>query len=74
VGRPGRPDDHAQRRKEATVVRYDSGWVATGPVSTTIRTGSRQRHAASELTEIKTHPGVVKGVWNVRRIRETGRV
>ena len=64
-----------ERRKEATVVRYDSGWVATGPglydyPDPDLANGT----PPANWTEIKTHPGVVKGAWNVRRIRETGRV
>jgi hypothetical protein len=65
-----------ERRREATVVRADSGWVATG--------AGLYRYPAVDLefvpgpptgwTVIQTHPGVVRGAFNVRRIRETGRV
>jgi hypothetical protein len=65
-----------ERRKEARVTRADSGWVATGP--------GIYRYPANdpailpppppEWTPIETHPGVVGGAFNVRRIRETGRV
>jgi hypothetical protein len=65
-----------ERRKEALVTRADSGWVPTGP--------GIYRYPANdpailpppppEWTPIETHPGVVGGAFNVRRIRETGRV
>lgn len=66
-----------ERRKNALVFRADSGWVATGP--------GIYRYPPQDLkfpappavpawTEIQTHPGVVRGAFNVRRIRETGRV
>jgi hypothetical protein len=64
-----------ERRKEGFVFRFDSGWVATGP--------GLYRYPPPDLahvtppvewTPIETHPGVVRGAWNVRRIRETNRV
>jgi hypothetical protein len=65
-----------ERRKEALVFRADSGWVATGP--------GIYRYPPNDLaivpppppewTPIETHPGMVGGAFNVRRIRETGRV
>ena len=65
-----------ERRKNALVFRADSGWVATGP--------GIYRYPPNdpvilpppppEWTPIETHPGVVGGAFNVRRIRETGRV
>ena len=65
-----------ERRKEALVFRADSGWVATGP--------GIYRYPPNDpaivpppppaWTPIETHPGVVGGAFNVRRIRETGRV
>jgi hypothetical protein len=65
-----------ERLRDAKIVRADSGWVATGP-------GVYDYPDTDPLivpgppfgwTEIKTHPGVVKAAYNVRRIRETGRV
>ena len=57
-------------------MRADSGWVATGP--------GVYRYPPNdpailpppppEWTPIETHPGIVGGAFNVRRIRETGRV
>jgi hypothetical protein len=63
-----------ERAKEGEVLRFDSGWVATGP--------GLYRYPAPDpavahpvgWTAIETHPGVVRGAWNVRRIRETNRV
>ncbi len=65
-----------ERRKPGLVFRADSGWVATGP--------GIYRYPPNdpailpppppEWTPIETHPGVVRGAFNVRRIRETGRV
>ncbi|HWQ69421.1 MAG TPA: hypothetical protein VN494_05605, partial [Patescibacteria group bacterium] len=65
-----------ERRKEALVIRSDSGWVATGPGIY----GYPPNNPKSPVplppgwAEIQTHPGVVGGAFNVRRIRETGRV
>ena len=65
-----------ERLRDAMVVRADSGWVATGP-------GVYRYPDPDPLilpppppgwTKIESHPGVVKGAHNVRRIRETGRV
>jgi hypothetical protein len=63
-----------ERRREGLVCRADSGWVATGhglyrypPVNPTAT-------PPAEWSPIETHPGVVRGAFNVRRIRETGRV
>jgi hypothetical protein len=68
-----------ERLRDAKVVRADSGWVATGPgvydypdTDPLIVPGVPGPPAV--WTEIKTHPGVVKAAYNVRRIRETGRV
>ena len=65
-----------ERRREGLVCRSDSGWVATGhglyrypPVSPTATPPP-----PPDWSLIETHPGVVRGAFNVRRIRETGRV
>ena len=63
-----------ERRKEGAVLRSDSGWVATAP--------GLYRYPAPDLnfplpptwSPLQTHPGVVRGAFDVRRIRETGRV
>ena len=63
-----------ERTRDALVTRSDSGWVASGPGS--------YRYPQPEpglvipaawRRPIVTHPGVVRSVRNVRRIRETGR-
>jgi hypothetical protein len=64
-----------ERRKEGAVVRFDSGWVATGPGLYDYPDPDLANFTPpTEWTPIETHPGVVAGAWNVRRIRETGRV
>lgn len=65
-----------QRRKEGIVFRRDSGWVAVAP-------GLYDYPEPDEAVvsvpagwgnPVATHPGVVRGAYDVRRIRETGRV
>lgn len=67
-----------ERVKEALVMRADSGWVATGPglyLYPQPDPGLPPSEAPpSDWSRIETHPGVIRGVHNVRRIRETGRV
>jgi hypothetical protein len=72
-----------QRRKEGIVIRRDSGWVAAGPGlyrypqpdwSTPTQPDGTTPTQPATWSEIETHPGVVRGVYDVRRIRETGRV
>ena len=66
-----------ERRKDALVFRADSGWVATGPGIYRYPDKDKNFPAPPEpptWTAIETHPGVVRGAFNVRRIRETGRV
>jgi hypothetical protein len=64
-----------ERRKEGAVFRFDSGWVAKTPgLYDYPDPDTANFPLPAEWTEIKTHPGVVSGAYNVRRIRETGRV
>ncbi len=69
-----------QRKKEAVVIRSDSGWVAAGPgiyqyPGPDVASSTPQNPIPNDgWTEIKTHPGLVHGCHDVRRIRETGRV
>jgi hypothetical protein len=63
-----------QRRKEGAVVRADSGWVAVGPGLYQYPQPDPAVLLPSGWTTIETHPGLVCGAWNIRRIRETGRV
>jgi len=63
-----------ERRKEALVYRADSGWVATGPGIYRHPDVNPTATPPADWTRIETHPGVVRGAFNVRRIRETGRV
>ena len=66
-----------ERRKNALVFRADSGWVATGPGIYRYPDNDEDilsRRPPPEWTPIETHPGLVGGAFNVRRIRETGRV
>lgn len=63
-----------ERRKEGAVVRFDSGWVATGPGLYAYPPPDPEVATPPGWTAIETHPGVVRGAWNVRRIRETDRV
>lgn len=65
-----------RRRKEGVVIRTDSGWVATGPGLYIYPEPDPKykNEMPPNSKKIETHPGVVRGVFNVRRIRETGRV
>ena len=65
-----------ERRKNALVFRADSGWVATGPGIYRYPDNDPEilPGPPPEWAPIETHPGVVGGAFNVRRIRETGRV
>jgi len=64
-----------ERRKEGSVLRFDSGWVATAPGLYDYPDPDLANFTPPpEWTAIETHPGVVRGAWDVRRIRETGRV
>jgi hypothetical protein len=63
-----------QRRKEGVVYRADSGWVATAPGLYRYPAPDPTATLPPGWTSLETHPGVVRGAYNVRRIRETGRV
>jgi hypothetical protein len=63
-----------ERKKEGAVVRFDSGWVATGPGLYQYPQPDPAVAVPVGWTAIETHPGVVRGAWNIRRIRETNRV
>jgi hypothetical protein len=63
-----------ERRKTALVFRADSGWVATGPGVYRYPPNNPTATPPPDWTPIETHPGVVAGAFNIRRIRETGRV
>ena len=57
-----------QRKNTGIVTRYDSGWVAQGPGEFDFRS-----HIVSIVPEgnpYNFHPGMVKGIYNVREIRE----
>jgi hypothetical protein len=51
-----------ERKNNAIITRYDSGWIAAGDGVYRFRPGSG----------IVTHPGAVRGITNVTQIRETG--
>jgi hypothetical protein len=63
-----------ERRKEGAVFRFDSGWVAKTPGLYDYPDPDPGFPRPAEWTEIRSHPGVVRGAYNVRRIRETGRI
>jgi hypothetical protein len=63
-----------QRRKEGTVIRRDSGWIAVGAGLYDYPTPDPAVTKPGTWSEILTHPGVVRGAYSVRRIRETGRI
>lgn len=63
-----------ERKKEGIVLRFDSGWVATGPGLYQYPAPDAAVALPPGWTAIETHPGVVRGAWNIRRIRETNRV
>jgi len=63
-----------ERRKEGAVFRFDSGWVAKSPGLYDYPDPDTNFSIPTEWTQIRSHPGVVRGAYNVRRIRETGRI
>jgi hypothetical protein len=63
-----------ERRKEGAVFRFDSGWVAKSPGLYDYPDPDPGFTKPTEWTQIRSHPGVVRGAHNVRRIRETGRI
>lgn len=60
-----------QRTSGGGVTRYDSGWQAQGPgrYDFSYRDSSNTLHA----NPFEFHPGVIKGMYNVTSIRDTGR-
>jgi hypothetical protein len=63
-----------ERRKEGAVLRSDSGWVATAPGLYRYPAPDPAFPLPPTWSPLQTHPGVVRGAFDVRRIRETGRV
>jgi hypothetical protein len=57
-----------QRKNTGIVTRYDSGWVAQGPGEFDFR--SHIAGFPAEGNPYNFHPGMVKGIYNVREIRE----
>jgi hypothetical protein len=63
-----------ERTRDALITRSDSGWVASGPGSYRYPQPEPGLSIPPDWRRpIVTHPGVVRSVRNVRRIRETGR-
>ncbi len=62
------------RRKEGAVLRSDSGWVATAPGLYRFPAPDPDVPLPPTWSPLQTHPGVVRGAYDLRRIRETGRV
>ncbi|MCL4294580.1 MAG: hypothetical protein KJ077_02585 [Anaerolineae bacterium] len=64
-----------QRTSGAGVTRYDSGWKAQGPgvydFSYYVVTNGTKTKVPNPF---EFHPGVVKGVYNVTGIKDTGRI
>jgi len=58
----------------AIETRFADFWGARLSYALGKGTGNANGTPPAYWTEIRTHPGVVNGAWNVRRIRETGRV
>ncbi len=54
-----------QRKNTGMVTRYDSGWVAQGPGEFDFRAHLNPE----ELNPYNFHPGMVKGIYNVREIK-----
>ncbi len=54
-----------QRKNTGTVTRYDSGWVAQGPGEFDFRAHLNPE----EANPYNFHPGMVKGIYNVREIK-----
>ena len=63
-----------ERRKEGAVLRSDSGWVATAPGLYRYPAPDPAVPLPPTWSPLQTHPGVVRGAYDIRRIRETGRV
>ena len=61
-----------ERTNNARVTRYDSGWMAQGPG---IYDFSYKDQAGNPITSPYIfHPGIVRGVYNVREIKDTGQI
>jgi hypothetical protein len=59
-----------QRKNTGIVTRYDSGWVAQGPGEFDFRSHTDIGGIRPEGNPYNFHPGMVKGIYNVREIRE----
>ena len=57
-----------QRKNTGIVTRWDSGWVATGPGRFEFL--SNVKDTETEVSPYKFHPGMVKGIYDVREIRD----
>jgi hypothetical protein len=55
-----------QRKNSGIITRYDSGWVARGPGEFDFRSHVND----PEINPYNFHPGMVKGIYNVREIRD----
>jgi len=52
-----------ERYGNASIIRWDSGWVATTPGL-----------FAHRFASVTFHPGVVQGMYNIREVRDTDRI
>lgn len=60
-----------QRTSGGGVTRYDSGWKAQGPG---VYDFSFTDAGGFQPNPLEFHPGIVKGIYNVTEIRDTGRI
>ena len=60
-----------QRTSGGGVTRYDSGWKAQGPG---VYDFSFKDAGGFHPSPLEFHPGIVKGMYNVTEIRDTGRI
>jgi|GEM_PF-2661031 len=59
-----------QRKNTGIVTRYDSGWVAVGPGEFNFLSHAKLNPRDSEFNPYNFHPGLVKGIYDVREIRD----
>ena len=59
-----------QRKNSGIVTRYDSGWVAQGPGEFNFLSHIENQNLRPEVNPYNFHPGLVKGIYNVREIKD----
>ncbi len=61
-----------QRTAGGGITRYDSGWVAQGPGKYDF--SYTDKYGTYVPNKLEFHPGIVRGMYHVTEIRDTGRI